>query len=71
LHLPAEKGRNTLARFTPLVKDIAAEVLASLDETDVADVLSKLLLIKNNIREASAKRGAGTRSHGKWRQGYP
>jgi len=44
--------------------------LASLDEAEVADVLSKLLLIKNNIREASAKRGASTRSHSKWRQGY-
>jgi hypothetical protein len=44
--------------------------MASLEETEVADLLNKLLLIKNNIRAASAKRGAGTHTHGKWRQGY-
>jgi MarR family transcriptional regulator, transcriptional regulator for hemolysin len=65
-----KKGHTTLARFTPLAKDIAAEVMASLEETEVADLLNKLLLIKNNIRAASAKRGAGTHTHGKWRQGY-
>ena len=66
-----EKGRTTLARLTPLAKDIAADVLASLDEAEVADVLRKLLLIKNNIRQASAKRGTGNGAQGKWRQGYP
>jgi hypothetical protein len=31
--------------------------LASLDEADVADLLQKLLLIRNNIRRAAGKRG--------------
>jgi MarR family transcriptional regulator, transcriptional regulator for hemolysin len=66
-----EKGHTTLARLTPLAKDIANDVLASLDEAEVADVLRKLLLIKNNIRQASAKRGATNGANGKFRQGYP
>src|ERR1700687_5165060 len=51
-----EQGRATFARLVPLGKEVAAEILASLDETDVADLLQKLLLIRNNIRQAAGKR---------------
>jgi MarR family transcriptional regulator, transcriptional regulator for hemolysin len=52
-----EKGHTTLLHLAPLCKEIAADVLASLDEADVADLLQKLLLIRNNIRQAAGKRG--------------
>src|SRR5689334_2398081 len=52
-----EKGHTMLAHLTPLGKEISGDVLASLDEADVADLLQKLLLIRNNIRGAPAKRG--------------
>src|SRR5882762_6168026 len=52
-----EKGHTTLLDLAPLGKEIAADVLASLDEVDVADLLQKLLLIRNNIRQAAGKRG--------------
>jgi DNA-binding MarR family transcriptional regulator len=54
-----EKGRTTLLHLAPLGKEIGADVLASLDEADVADLLQKLLLIRNNIRRAAGKRGVG------------
>jgi MarR family transcriptional regulator for hemolysin len=65
-----DKGRTTLTRLAPLGREIAADVLASLDEAEVADVLRKLLLIKGNIRQASAKRGIANGGNGKWRQEY-
>jgi MarR family transcriptional regulator, transcriptional regulator for hemolysin len=52
-----EKGHTTLLHLTPLGREIAADVLVSLDEADVADLLQKLLLIRNNIRQAAGKRG--------------
>ena len=52
-----EKGRATLLHLAPLGKEIGSDVLASLDEADVADLLQKLLLIRNNIRRAAGKRG--------------
>jgi DNA-binding MarR family transcriptional regulator len=52
-----EKGRTTLLHLAPLGKEIGSHVLASLDEADVADLLQKLLLIRNNIRRAAGKRG--------------
>jgi MarR family transcriptional regulator, transcriptional regulator for hemolysin len=52
-----EKGHTTLLHLTPLGKEITADVLASLEEADVADLLQKLLLIRNNIRQAAGKRG--------------
>jgi len=64
-----EKGHITLERLTPLGKEIAAEMLASLDETDVANLLQLLLRIRNNIRQAMGKREAGG-GQGKLRQGY-
>ena len=66
-----EKGRTTFARLVPLGKEIAAEVLAALDEADVADLLQKLLLIRNNIRQAAGKRAVANGAHGKWRQEQP
>jgi MarR family transcriptional regulator, transcriptional regulator for hemolysin len=62
-----DKGRTTLTRLAPLGKEIAADLLASLEEAEVADMLRKLLLIKSNIRQASTKRGA---TNGRWRQEY-
>ena len=52
-----EKGRSTFARLVPLGREVAAEILADLDEADVANLLQKLLLIRNNIRRAAGKRG--------------
>lgn len=57
LYLTA-KGHATLLHLAPLGRDIAGEILSSLDQADVADLLQKLLLIRNNIRNATAKRGA-------------
>ena len=37
---------------------------ASLDEADVADLLQKLLLIRNNIRQAAGKRGVADGAQG-------
>jgi MarR family transcriptional regulator, transcriptional regulator for hemolysin len=54
-----EKGHTTLLHLAPLGKEIGADVLASLNEADVADLLQKLLLIRNNIRRAAGKRGVG------------
>jgi MarR family transcriptional regulator for hemolysin len=50
------KGHSTLARLAPLGREISTDLLASFDEADVAELLQKLLLIKNNIRGASARR---------------
>ena len=58
------KGRATLARLTPLGKEIAGDVLATLGEDDIADLLHKLLRIRSNIRQAAGKRG-----NGQWRAG--
>jgi MarR family transcriptional regulator for hemolysin len=52
-----EKGRTTLLHLAPLGKEIATDVLASLDEAGAADLLQKLLLIRSNIRQAAGKRG--------------
>jgi MarR family transcriptional regulator for hemolysin len=66
-----DKGRSTLTRLTPLGRGIAGEVLAELDEDDVAYLLRKLLLIKSNIREATARRvAAGNGANGRLRHGY-
>jgi DNA-binding MarR family transcriptional regulator len=52
-----EKGHSTLLHLAPLGKEVATEVLASMDEADVADLLQKLLLIRSNLRQAAVKRG--------------
>jgi MarR family transcriptional regulator for hemolysin len=66
-----EKGRTTFANLVPLGKEVAAEILATLDEADVADLLQKLFLIRNNIRQATGKRAVANGAHGKWRQEHP
>ena len=65
-----EKGHTTLARLAPLGKEVTREILDSLSEAEVAQLLQKLLLIKTNIRNATGKRGAANGAQGKLRQGY-
>jgi hypothetical protein len=50
---------------------VAAEVLAHFDEPDVADLVAKLLLIRNNIRHAAGKRGAANGAPARWHQEQP
>jgi DNA-binding MarR family transcriptional regulator len=64
-----EKGHRVLARLTPLGREISGDVLASLSDAEVAELLRKLLMIKKNIRHAAGKRGATNNS--KARRGYP
>ena len=66
-----EKGRTTFVNLVPLGKEVAAEVLATLDEADVAHLLQKLLLVRNNIRLAAGKHAVANGAHGKWRQEHP
>ena len=66
-----EKGHATLAHLTPLGKEIATDVLASISDAEIAEFLQKLLVVKNNIRQAAGKRGAANGAQGKLRQGYP
>jgi DNA-binding MarR family transcriptional regulator len=66
-----DKGRSTLTRLTPIGREITADVLASLDEADVADLLQILLRIRNNIRQATGKREVANGARVKLRQGYP
>lgn len=66
-----DKGRSTLTRLTPIGREITADVLASLDEADVADLLQMLLRIRNNIRQATGKREVANGAQVKLRQGYP
>ena len=51
-----EKGHTTLSRLSPLGKEIAGEILASLSDAEVAEFLRTLMLIRSNIRLASGKR---------------
>jgi|GraSoiStandDraft_4_1057263.scaffolds.fasta_scaffold630840_2 MarR family transcriptional regulator, transcriptional regulator for hemolysin len=69
LYLTA-KGHTTLAHLAPLGKEVTREILDSLSEAEVAQLLQKLLLIKTNIRNATGKRGAANGAQGKLRQGY-
>ena len=55
-----DKGHTTLLQLVPLGKEIAAEILTSMDDGDVADLLQKLLRIKRNIRGAASRRATGT-----------
>ena len=64
-----DKGHATLVRLAPLGRDVTSEVLASLSEGDVAELLRKLLLIKANIRNATGKRSAANGASGKLREG--
>jgi MarR family transcriptional regulator for hemolysin len=65
-----DKGRSALIRLAPFGRAMASDILASLDEGDVADLLRKLLVIKGNIRQASARRGTANGAQARARQGY-
>jgi DNA-binding MarR family transcriptional regulator len=65
-----DKGHTTLSGLTPLGKQITADLLASIDEAEAEALLQKLLVIKNNIRQAAGKRGTANGAQGKVRQGY-
>ncbi len=53
-----DKGRTMLADLAPLGREIAGEILASFGEDEAAELLHKLLRIKENIRRASSRRTA-------------
>jgi DNA-binding MarR family transcriptional regulator len=63
-----QQGRTTLAQLAPLGRAVAGEVLAHLDEGEVADLLQKLLRIRDNIRRAVGKRGSANGAQGRWQQ---
>ena len=62
LYLTA-KGRETLTRLIPLGREISAHILASFSQTEVTELLDKLLRIKGNIR-GTAVNGAGRQANG-------
>lgn len=70
------RGHTTLARLMPLGREISGDILATMSDADILDLLRKLLLIKRNIRIASGKRearavaAAGAGATGRHRQGY-
>lgn len=66
-----EKGQTMLALMAPLGKEITADLLASISDAGATDLLQKLLLIKNNIRQATGKRGTANGASTRLRQGYP
>jgi MarR family transcriptional regulator, transcriptional regulator for hemolysin len=70
LYLTA-KGRATLTQLIPLGRAVAGEVLAHLAEAEVADLLQKLLLIRNNIRHAVGRRGVANGAQGSSHQEHP
>jgi DNA-binding MarR family transcriptional regulator len=53
-----EKGHARLAQMLPLAREISGHVLASFSDSDVAELLAKLLSLKRNIRQAVARRNA-------------
>jgi MarR family transcriptional regulator for hemolysin len=59
LYLTA-KGHSILLQLMPLGKEIAADVLTSMGDGEVADLLRQLLRIKHNIRGAASRRVMGT-----------
>jgi hypothetical protein len=44
--------------MVPLAREISGNVLASFSESDVAELLSRLVSLKHNIRRAAARRTA-------------
>ncbi len=54
-----DKGHATLARLMPLGREISGDILATMSDADILDLLRKLLLIKRNIRLAAGKREVG------------
>ncbi len=57
--------------MTPLGKEIAGDILTALSDVEVAELLRKLLLIKNNIRLATGRRGTAGSVQNRQRQGHP
>src|SRR6185312_171937 len=53
-----EPGRARLTEMVPLAREISANVLASFSESDVLELLSRLVSLKRNIRGAAARRAA-------------
>jgi MarR family transcriptional regulator, transcriptional regulator for hemolysin len=53
-----EPGRVRLSEMVPLAREISANVLASLSDSDVAELLSRLVSLKGNIRRAATRRDA-------------
>ena len=66
-----QEGRAALAQLVLLGRTVAGEVLALFDEPEAADLLQKLLLIRNNIGHAVGKRGAANGAPGRWHQEQP
>ncbi|MGE3067013.1 MAG: MarR family winged helix-turn-helix transcriptional regulator [Hyphomicrobiaceae bacterium] len=58
LYLTAQ-GRKVLERMAPLGEEVSSEVLASFTRNDVAALYRALQQIKDNIRHALEKHGAG------------
>ena len=50
-----DKGRATLVRLAPLGREVTGDVLASMPEKDVTELLRALLVVRSNIRSASAR----------------
>jgi DNA-binding MarR family transcriptional regulator len=65
-----DKGHATLAGLTPLGREITAELLASISQPEIEELLQKLLVIKSNIRQAAGRRGTANGAQGKARQEY-
>ena len=59
-----DKGRTMIVQLAPLAREIAGDVLDSLSESDIADLLLKLLRIKENIRGAASRRAAAATPQG-------
>lgn len=63
------KGRATLADLAPLGKEVTGDILASVPERDVAELLRTLLVVRTNIRNAAARHsgmnGARGARHGR------
>jgi DNA-binding MarR family transcriptional regulator len=64
-----DKGRATLTRLAPLGKEVTGDILVSMPERDVAELLRTLLLVRSNIRNAAARHcgmnGAQGARHGR------
>lgn len=64
-----DKGRATLTRMAPLGKEVMGDILASMPEKEVADLLRTLLVVRGNIRSAAARHcgmnGAQGARHGR------
>jgi DNA-binding MarR family transcriptional regulator len=64
-----DKGRATLTHLAPLGKEVTGDILASMPERDVAELLRTLLLVRSNIRNAAARHcgmnGAQGARHGR------